>query len=406
MERTLHRMCNADKKIDVLFWANLHPNKRGSFEDYICRLSSFCRENGVRIKFVLGNQINDLVRTLFNKFRVDYLLFLPKKLNSITTMIKVLRDTKPKIVHFNFIGFASPLILLCKIMGVSKVVLTDHTSTSISAGCFQNGGLFESLKNVRRRFYIGKIDHFIAVSNFVGDRLQKRNGISTGKVNVIHNGVDLERFRPPVDELEKTQWKRNNFDVDESISVVTYIGQLTEEKGLLVFLESIRKLLRNHDEIIFALAGAGPLENYLQHYIEKTKNNKIKFLGFRDDTEFILRASDIVVVPSVWEEAFGLVIAEALACGVPVIGSRIGGIPEVLLDQKTGILTTPGNVDELVKAIEQLVYDKKSRNSFSTQGRKHVENLFDLKIQVSKTLNLYQHCLGRQKDQRFEKHTY
>ena len=295
LERTLHRMCNADKKIDVLFWANLHPNKRGSFEDYICRLSSFCRENGVRIKFALGNQINDLLRTLFDKFRVDYLLFLPKKLNSITTMIKVLRDSKPKIVHFNFIGFASPLILLCKVMGVSKVILTEHTSTPISAGCLQNGGLFESFKNVRRRFYIGRIDHFIAVSNFVGDRLQKRNGISTGKVSVIHNGVDLERFRPPADELEKTQWKRNIFDVDESISVVTYIGQLTEEKGLLVFLESIQKLLRNHDEIIFALAGAGSLESYLLRYIEQAKNDRIRFLGFRDDTEFILNPNRIKV---------------------------------------------------------------------------------------------------------------
>lgn len=259
-----------NREIDVLFWANLNPNKRGSFEDYICRLSSFCEGNGVRIKFILGNEIIELLRTLFDKFRVDYFL-LPKKLNSIPTMIKVLRDTKPKIVHFNFIGFGSPLILTCRIMGVSKIILTDHSSTLVSEKYLRDGSIWESFKRIKRRFYIGRIDHFIAVSNFVGDRLQKRNGISPGKVSVIHNGVDLERFRPPTDELEKTQWKRSFFNVGESISVVTYIGQLTEEKGLLVFLESIRKLLRNHDDIIFTLAGAGPLENYLQHYIEKNK---------------------------------------------------------------------------------------------------------------------------------------
>jgi len=389
-------ICLKDKKIDVLFWANLNPNKKGSFEDYICRLSSFCKENGVCIKFVLGNQINDSLRTLFNKYNVDYFPLPSKELDSIWTMIGVLKSLKPKIIHFNFIGFASPLILLCKMMGVGKVILTDHTSTPVADGNLHRGGMWKWLKRGRRRFYMGRVDNFIAVSNFVGERLKRRSGIPAEKVSVIYNGVDLERFRPPSDELEKPQWKRRLFDVDESLSVITYIGQLTEEKGLLVYLEALRELLIRHEDMLFVFIGVGPLEEHLVCYIKELNNNRVRFLGFRDDAEIILRASDIVVVPSVWEEAFGLVIAEASACGVPVIGSRVGGIPEVLLDQKTGILTTPGDVEELAKVIEQLVYEKKLRDSFSAQGRKHVENNFDLRNQVSKTLNLYKHCLNKQ----------
>jgi glycosyltransferase involved in cell wall biosynthesis len=382
-----------DKKVDILFWANLNPNKRGSFEDYICHLASACQANGLKIIFLLGNEINNSLRMLFDEFSVSLIPLSSKELNSIGSVIKILKNSKPKIVHFNFLGFGSPLILVCKLMGVDKVVLTDHKSTSLSMNSSQDGGVFDILKQVRRRFYIGRIDHFVGVSNFVGDRLKKRSAISSEKVKIIYNGVDLERFRPPSDEVEKGRLKREFFNVDETIPVVTYIGQLTEEKGLIVYLESIQKLLRNHDDILFNFVGAGPLESRLIHFIEQAKNKMIRFLGFRDDAEIILKASDIVIVPSIWEEAFGLVIAEALACGVPVIGSRIGGIPEVLLDQKTGILTTPGDSEELARAIERLVYDKNLREYFSTQGRKQVENNFGLQRQVFETLNLYQSYL-------------
>lgn len=393
-----------DKRVDVLFWANLNPNKRGSFEDYICRLSSLCQENGVRVKFVLGDQINDSLRTLFNKYSVDYFPLSSKEFDSIWTMIGVLKNFKPQIIHLNFIGFGSPLVLLCKMMGVGKVILTDHTSTPVADGNLHRGGMWECLKRLRRRFYMERVDHFIAVSNFVGERLKRRSGIPAEKVSVIHNGVDLERFRPPADKLEKAEWKRRLFNADESVTVITYIGQLTEEKGLLVYLEAIRGMLPKHEDMLFVFVGAGPLEEHLVRYIKELKNNRVRFLGFRNDAEVILKASDLVIVPSVWQEAFGLVIGEALACGVPVIGSRIGGIPEVILDQRCGILTTPGDVDELTKAIEKLVYDNKLRDSFSAQGRKHVEKKFDLKLQVSETLKLYHHCLDKQKDQIFEKH--
>lgn len=382
-----------DKKVDIIFWANLNPNKRGSFEDYICHLASACEAKGLKIRFLLGEEVNRSLSALFEKFGVDLVLLPLKELNSVRTMAKILNEAKPKVVHFNFMGFASPLILLCRMMPIGKVIMTDHTSTLVADGNLHRGGMWEWLKRLRRRFYMGRVDHFITVSNFVGERLKRRSRIPAEKVSVIHNGVDLERFRPPADKLEKSQWKRRLFDVDESLSVITYIGQLTEEKGLLVYLEVIRRLLPRHEEMLFAFAGAGPLEHHLVSYIKEAKSNRIRFLGIRDDGETILRASDLVVVPSVWEEAFGLVIAEALACGVPVIGSRIGGIPEVLLDQKTGILTKPGDPEELARTIEKLVYDKNLRENFSTQGRKHVENNFSLQRQVFETLKLYRSYL-------------
>jgi len=379
-----------DKKVDIIFWANLNPNKRGSFEDYICHLASACRASGLEIKFLLGDEVNPSLIPLFEKFNVELIRLSPKNFDSLRVMVKILNCSKPKIVHFNFIGFGSPLILLCKMMGVGKVILTEHTSTPVTDGYLQDGGVWGLIKRLRRRFYTGRLDRFIAVSNFVGDRLQRRNGIPAEKVTVIHNGVDLKRFRPPADEFEKAKWKRGLFNVDGSVSVITYIGQLTEEKGLLVYLEAVRALLRGHEDMLFLFAGAGPLERHLAGYVQGAQNNRVRFLGIRDDGECILKASDIVIVPSIWEEAFGLVIAEAMACGVPVIGSRIGGIPEILLDKETGILIAPGDSEVLRGTIESLSKDKALREFLGNNGRTFVQKKFDIHTQVSKTISLYE----------------
>lgn len=380
-------------KIDVLFWANLNPNERGSFEDYICHLASACKSEGIGIKLFLGEQINDSLKTLFVKNNVDAVLFPISKLVPLMSMRNLLKETNTTIVHFNFIGWGAPIILLTKWMGIKKVILTDHISTSIPIKSAENRGLPASLKRLRRQFIISKIDYFIAVSNFVADRLKERSQVPINRIKVIYNGVDLDRFKPPVDDQEKIEYKRRYFEVDSSSHVITYVGQFISEKGFEVYLECVKQLLSLHSDLLFGFVGAGPLKNRLLEFVERTKSPQIRLLGFRNDVESILKASDIVVVPSIWEEAFGLVIAEASACGVPVVGSRIGGIPEVLLDGRTGILTTPGDVSELTETILRLIRDKNLRESYSRQGRKHVEKNFDIKIQVFKTINLYQSCL-------------
>ena len=105
-----------DKKVDILFWANLNPNKRGSFEDYICHLASACKTGGLQIRFLLGEEVNPSLSALFEKFGVDFVPLPFKELNSVRAMAKILNESKPKAVHFNFIGFGSPLILLCKMV--------------------------------------------------------------------------------------------------------------------------------------------------------------------------------------------------------------------------------------------------------------------------------------------------
>jgi glycosyltransferase involved in cell wall biosynthesis len=371
---------------DILLWANLHPEKMGSFEDYICHLSLACLKSGLEIKFVLGDEISQSILTLFLKYKVNFHLLTESEITSKWSMFKIMRATRPRLLHLHFIGNGYMMNTVSHMMG-SKIIVTDHSSVSLNNNPKVN--MWRSLKNLKRHFVLRSVDHFIAVSNYVAERLYRNNGISRKKITTIYNGIDLERFKPFENKTEKVEFMKKIFQIDNEKFVVAFIGQLIEEKGVHVLLDVIHRLSKKHDDIIFVIVGAGMLESHIRRFIKQTGNSRIMFLGQRDDIEVITKICDLVVVPSIWEEAFGLVIAEASACGIPVIGSRIGGIPEVIINGKTGLLTTPGDVNELAEAIGRLLTDGELYKRLSSAGREHVHNNFNLQNMVNRTVTLY-----------------
>ena len=107
----------------------------------------------------------------------------------------------------------------------------------------------------------------------------------------------------------------------------------------------------------------------------------------------MLENIDIYVIPSIIEESFGVAALEASAMGIPVIGSRIGGIPEIIIDRQTGILFNPGNIDDLVKALELLINSSKLRNDLGNNAREFVKNKYIWKNNVEELLNKYKQLL-------------
>lgn len=252
-------MNNFDKNIynvDVLFWANLLPNKKGSFEDYICHLASECTKNSINIKFVLGNDISNSVKCLFKEFGVKYYALQKTDLNSVKAMAKILKETRPELVHFHFFPTCSFLIPVCRFMGVKKIILTDHNSRPIICKKSVMDTLLHPVKQIRRRFFAGMVDNFIAVSGFVANQLMTENKIPDKKITVIYNGIDVERFSPSV---MKDQEKRELFRINGSKFVVSYIGQLIHEKGVFIFIDAAQMLLKKRKDILFVIAGEGHL---------------------------------------------------------------------------------------------------------------------------------------------------
>jgi glycosyltransferase involved in cell wall biosynthesis len=330
------------------------------------------------------------IRCRYSISRVEFDTRPQERIIDLSSVARILFTYRPKVVHLNFVPHASALYGVFKFLGGSRILFTDHNSDSVKAGTISRNGIVQRIKFLRRRLLLRPIDLFVGVSKYVSDRLVF-HGIDSGRVETVYNGVDLERFSP----VQRNESYREKLGIrDTRVKVATYIGQLIPEKGLDTFLEAATAICGRREDFLFLVAGDGILKEHLVRSTrERGLETKIRFLGERSDTEDIYRASDVCICPSVWNEAFGLVLAEAMACGVPCVASRVGGIPEVVEARKSGNLVPPGNPAALASAIEALLDDDQLRISFSRRARQRAIEKFDLQDMVNHYIYLYIHLM-------------
>ena len=157
--------------------------------------------------------------------------------------------------------------------------------------------------------------------------------------------------------------------------IVLYVGALAVQKGLMVLLDAFNLVAEKVPEANLLIAGRGSLEKELHKKTKRMElSDKVKFIGFvsRSQIADLYRRTQVVVVPSIWNEQFGLVGPEALACGVPCVGSDVGGIPEWLHDGDWGFIVPPGDARALADRIIALLEDRKLRSEFGKKGREYV----------------------------------
>jgi glycosyltransferase involved in cell wall biosynthesis len=201
-----------------------------------------------------------------------------------------------------------------------------------------------SKKNVRR---LGAVDRAIAASESAAHDWISAFPSLQGKTRVIPNGVDLHRF-VPVSADEKLTL-RSRLDIPADALVVGYLGRFSPEKGPLDAIEAVRRIGRPNVHLLLAGSAAECGEYGKRVLNAGTATTRI--LEFQPEIERIIQAVDLVVVPS-YSETFGRIVIESLACGVPVLASRVGGIPEILRDLP-GAMFEAGNIAELASKIEQ-----------------------------------------------------
>jgi glycosyltransferase involved in cell wall biosynthesis len=206
-------------------------------------------------------------------------------------------------------------------------------------------------------------------SQYVVERDRRRFKYPGRRSVVIYNGVDVNRFTP----LPGAR--------PHQPPVLVAVANLIREKGLDVLLEACRSL----QELpwILRIVGDGPEEPALrQQATAGGIAGRVEFLGLRDDVERVLQEADIYVHPAVWEEAFGLTIAEAMASGCATLATRTGGIPEIVEDGVSGLLVPPGDAAALAAAIRRLLEDPPLRARLSAAGRQRIAEQFTLEASV------------------------
>jgi len=207
------------------------------------------------------------------------------------------------------------------------------------------------------------------------------------KFRVIPNGIDPGRYGPP--DSRRSEELRRKLGIAESSPVLATVGRLTSEKGHEDLVAAMGALARTHPAAVLLVAGDGPRRTSLEEQARALGlARRVRFLGLRADVPDILAAADVFLLASRYE-SFGLAILEAMAAGLPVIAARVGGIPFVVEDGKTGFLVDARRPEDIADRVRALAEDPEKRASLGRAGRARLLERFSVDAMIRGVESMY-----------------
>jgi len=298
----------------------------------------------------------------------------PKIYFSIGKISRFIEEEKIDIIHTN--------TRITQVMGVllSKTAKKKHVAT-----CH---GFFKT--RFFRKIFSCWGDRTIAISKEVKEHLMKDFQIDERKISLIHNGLDLEQFVVP-DEVTKEK-KRKESQLNKK-PVIGIIARLSEVKGHDVLIKAMKKVVEKFPQSILLIIGEGKSKEALLKASQKLNlSEHVLFLPIVNKTAEMLCLFDLFVMPSL-QEGLGLSVMEAQAMGLPVVASRVGGIPSLIEDGKTGFLVKPGDSEELAQAIIACLNDPLKAKNVGQNARRFIEQEFSAEQMVRETIQAYEAVL-------------
>jgi len=311
------------------------------------------------------------VSTLSTKFKFSPLILFG--------LLRVLFQYKPDIVHAHlfhadFLGRIASLIYR-----KPRFVSTMH---NIDMG----GVKREILLRLTRFIPIVQI----AVAESINNKMIQYHISSAEKTITIYNSIDLEYYSSG----DKDEY-RKKLGINQSALVFVSVGRLVVQKGYGYLVESLATVLKKTPHFRMYVLGEGTSRAEIQRAIdEQGLADNIKLVGNTDNVREFLRAADLFVMSSLWE-GLPVSLLEAMACGVPVVSTRVGGVSEVVENGIVGFLAEPKNPQNLAKKILQISFmSEEKRNKMGRCGRRIVEKKFSLVRMVKKHETLYENLVS------------
>jgi glycosyltransferase involved in cell wall biosynthesis len=337
------------------------------------------------------NYVFDGIRVrCYDSVNIGFRLGIPYAIPQITSLKTFLESVKSSdLIHVHGHPYLSSFLAAKIAKKYSKpLVLTQH-NTFIEYG----SSLWDHVEWLND-YAIGKqvlkeADKIVVVSNATGNYVLSL-GADPEKIRVLHNGVDVNRFRP-LNGVKNEM--RKKLGISKDSSVVLTVRRLVYKNGIDTLIESAKKATKKNPRLVFLVVGKGPDFEKVKEKIEQLGMQKnFRLTGFISDEDlpFYYNIADFFVLPSKSGEGLPLVALEAMACGVPVIATNVGGISEVMKEDY-GKLVPPNSPDSLAEAI--LEFSHRELSTLKKDLRVMIEQKYSWDKNVEKLVEIYEELI-------------
>ncbi len=360
-------------------------------------INTFLTMNGLKNKYEMemacapGKDLNDMV--IENGMRVHEIKnFVSeakplKDIHALWQLYKLLKTEKYDLVHTHnskggFLGR-----LAAKLAGVPHVIHTVHGFAFHNNETFIRRTLFYFLEKMVHNW----CDAYICISKPLVDLWIKHKLAPKEKITKIYSGIEISEFASK-DKREKI---RNELGIKDNEIAIGQVSKLWEGKGHIDIINAVPMIIKKHTNCKFFFIGDGPIRKKLELEIKKRNlEHKIFITGHRNDIPQITSALDIAVLASYYE-GMGRVILEAMATGLPVVATSVGGIVDLIDNAQTGILVKPHSPKQLAQAIIKLIKDSNLRTKMGQAGVKKIDKHFSSQTMIKEIDKLYMNILNK-----------
>ena len=302
-------------------------------------------------------------------------------LSNFFQLLKILKTEKPTLIHAQIWNpVASKYAFLAAKFSKIPLIITEHDPFPLSGH-----------QKIYKKISLKIPAKIITVSLANQNLMEELYPAQTNKLTTIHNG--LEKAPTAISTSRHLHIKKDLFHAGLATKIIFSAGTLHPRKGYKLLISSFKKITSKFDNLKLVIAGEGPERPALEKLIKNLDlGKKVVLLGQCNNIAELMQASDIFVLPSL-KEAFGLVILEAMQNSLPIIASRIGGIPEIISSEKLGLLTEAGDKNSLIKALSKLLSKPDLRVQLRKAGLTHWQN-FTAKKMATETAKIYRQIIN------------
>ena len=366
----------------VVFLLDSAPSTWTSQEDRHLQLCQALIRKGVQPILVFSRRLRPDIESRLRSSgaeieAIDYGEGIAHYWRNLRRLVKKFSVSTAHIIFFDYFSAVPWIARLC---GIPVVIYEMQNSGEFRATSWKRW-----LLRLRTKIMTNRVVKVIAISEFVKQQLLAA-GVPEAKIVVRYLGVDTARFAPSREA--RKEWV-DRFSIRSDEVILSTVSYLRPFKNPQTLVEACKELRQRRTPVRLLVAGDGEMLPDLKALSKRLGvEDRVHWLGNVSDPRTLLQASDIFVLASVGE-AFGLVLAEAMACGVPVVGSRSGSLSEVVEEECTGLLVPPRDAVAFADAIDLMSRDAPRRRQMALRAVDRVRTHFSLELTVARTLDIY-----------------